>query len=118
MATRRIVLVCIAGLLVLVLAPAALAGPSTAPSATVTASPNPVAAWSQYTLGGCGYVAGKQVNFVINGGMFFAAGVDDNGCIIPFTQGSDAAGTYTIKTYQHLKGRKQTLMATTTLTVY
>ena len=85
---------------------------------TLTASPNPVLAWSQYTVNGCGFAGGTQVNIVINGGVFFATAVDADGCT-SFSWWADAAGTvYDIKAYQQLNGgRHQTLMAQTTLTV-
>ena len=92
-------------------------GSSTSTSATLTASPNPVAAWSQYWLSGCGYVVGKQVTIVINNGTFFGAAVDANGCLAPVSWWASGAGSYRIDGYQKLKGRKQTLMATTMLSV-
>ena len=90
-------------------------GGSTSTPAELTASPNPVPAWSQYTLRGCGFVTGKQVSIVINGGTFFSAAVDGAGCLVPVSWYVDGPGTYRIDGYQRLRGRKQILMATTML---
>ena len=102
----------------LAFAPAALAGQAfSVAGGHRVGIPNPVAAWSQYTITGCGYVTGKAGQFR-HQQEDVLAGVDENGCIIPFTQSSDVPGTYTIKTYQNLKGRQQTLMGWTSLTVF
>jgi hypothetical protein len=84
----------------------------------LTASPNPVAAWSQYSLSGCGYVTDKQVTIVINNGTFFSAGLDGGGCLLPVSWYASGPGSYRIEAYQKLKGRKQTLMASTMLTAF
>ena len=115
--------------LALVLAPAALGmksaengGPNATSSGvpTLTLSPNPVAYNEIFTGTGCGYVVGKQVNVVVTSPTsqtFFPVGVDGSGCIM-FRSGTGSAGQYTVQTYQKLKGRKQTLMASASLTVY
>ena len=87
-------------------------GPSST-AAWLSASPNPVAAWSAYTITGCGFVVGKQVTIVINNGTFYAVGVTADGCLSPSTWWADGPGSYRIDAYQRLKGRKQILMATT-----
>jgi hypothetical protein len=118
--TRRIALAALLAL-VLVLAPTALAGKAPGPTstgATLTASPNPVPAWSQYSLSGCGYVAGKQVTIVINNGTFFSAGLDSAGCLLPVSWWTSGPGSYRIDAYQTLRSRKQSLMASTMLTAY
>lgn len=114
--TRRITLAALLGALLLVLVPAAVAGKpggSTSTAATLKASPNPVPAWSQYSLSGCGYVTGKQVSFVVNTTEFFATAVDSNGCLVPVKWWVSGPGSYRIDAFQRLRGRKQTLMATT-----
>ncbi|HXF97486.1 MAG TPA: hypothetical protein VNJ46_02615 [Gaiellaceae bacterium] len=117
-----IVAVSALALVALVLVPASIAGrggngTSSATEATLSISPNPVAAWgAQYWGSGCGYVVGTQVNVLVNKGTFFPAAVDANGCI-SFTWYTGAPGTYLVETYQRLKGRKQTLMASTTFDV-
>ena len=119
MLRRRIPLM----LIVAALAALTVAAPSSARNASGSTLPatleasSPVRAWSQYSVKGCGFVTGAQVNMVINGGLFFATAVDAGGCT-SFTWWADAAGTvYDVKAYQQLKGRRQTLMAQTTLTV-
>ena len=108
--------------LALALAPAAIAGkPRTASTAaTLTLSLSTVASGEVFTASGCGYVVGKQVNVVVTSPTsqtFFPVGVDGGGCIM-FRTGTGAAGQYTVKTYQRLNRRKQTLMASAALTVY
>lgn len=110
--------------LVLILAPAGLAakgkGPAPSTSATLVLSPTSVASGEVFMGSGCGYVIGKQVNVVVTSPtsqLFFGVGVDSGGCIM-FRTGTGAAGQYTVQTYQKLKGRKQTLMASAPLTVY
>ena len=88
-------------------------GGGSSSGATVTASPNPVAAWSAYTISGCGYIVGKQVTIVINNGTFFAVAVAANGCMTPTTWWASGPGSYRINAYQRPRGRKQILMATT-----
>ena len=114
----------------LILAPAALAvktgengGGGPAPSAggpSLTVSPTSVASGDVFTGSGCGYVVGKQVNVVVTSPTsqtFFPVGVDAATCVM-FRTGTGETGQYTVQTYQKLKGRKQTLMATASLTVY
>lgn len=112
----------VALVLALVLVPAAIAGkPRTgSTAATLTLSPSTVASGEVFTASGCGYVVGKQVNVVVTSPTsqtFFPVGVDGGGCIM-FRTGTGAAGQYTVKTYQRLNRRKQTLMASAALTVY
>jgi hypothetical protein len=92
-------------------------GTSTSTAANLTASPNPAQAWSEYWLRGCGYVVGKQVTIVINNGTFFGAAVDANGCLSPVSWWAGGPGSYRVDAYQKLKSRRQTLMATTMLSV-
>lgn len=113
----------------LILAPAALAvktgenggGPASSTGGpTLTLSPTSVASGDVFTGSGCGYVVGKQANVVVtspSSQTFFPVGVDAGGCIM-FQTGTGAPGQYTVQTYQRLKGRKQTLMASAPLTVY
>jgi hypothetical protein len=114
--------------LALALAPAALAmkigdggGPAATTSrASLTLTPTSVASGDLFTGSGCGYVVGKQANVVVTSPTsqtFFPVGVDGGGCIM-FRTGTGAPGQYTVQTYQRLKGRKQTLMASASLTVY
>ena len=91
-------------------------GGSSSTAAKLSASPNPVAAWSQYWLSGCGYVAGKQVTIVINNSTFFSAALDGNGCLLPVSWWASGPGSYRIAAYQTLRSRKRTLMASTMLT--
>jgi len=86
-------------------------------AAKLTASPNPVQAWAQFSLGGCGYVVGKQVTIVIDGGTFFGAAVDGKGCLVPVSWWAGESGSQRIEAYQPLKGQRLTLMASTTLSV-
>lgn len=114
--------------LALIVAPAALAmktgenggrADSDAVSSRLSVSPTSVAAGGLFTGSGCGYVAGKQVNVVVtspSSQMFFPVGVD-GGCIT-FQAGTGEPGQYTVQTFQKLKGRKQTLMGSASLTVY
>ena len=114
--------------LALVAAPAALAmktgenggrADPAADSSRLTLSPASVASGDTFTGSGCGYVDGKQVNVVVtspSSQTFFPAGVT-GGCIM-FRAGTGAPGTYTVQTFQKLKGRKQTLMGSASLTVY
>ena len=96
------------------------AGGSTTTRATLSASPNPVAAWSVYQLSGCGYAADRQINLVINepgSTGFYPVAPDANGCFSIAAQ-SNGAGGYKIDAYQNLSGKnKQSLMATTSLSV-
>ncbi len=87
-------------------------------TATLTVSPNPASAWTWFQAEGCGYVTGKVVNILVKNGAtaFFGVGVDANGCI-SFTHSTGAPGTYTVEAHQNLKGKKQTLMASTTFAV-
>ena len=94
---------------------AAARGGGGSTGATLVASPNPVAAWSQFTLSGCGYVAGKQVTVVINNSEFFATAVGTNGCLVPTRWWVSGPGSYRIDAYQRPKGRTQILLATTLL---
>jgi hypothetical protein len=99
---------------------AARGGHPTSTSATLTLSPNPVAAWSSFRGTGCGYTVGKQVNVNVDSPYWkagFPVGASDSGCIA-FTFWVDGAGSYVVKTSQALSGRKQTQMARITLTVY
>ena len=118
----------VALLLALVLTPAAVAaktgenggrGPSDATSSRLSVSPTSVPSGGVFTGSGCGYVDGKQVNVVItspSSQTFFPVGVD-GGCIM-FRAGTGEPGQYTVQTFQKLKGRKQTLMGSASLTVY
>jgi len=119
--TRRIALAAFLAL-VLVFVPAAVAGKpgggSSSTGATLKASPNPIPAWSEYSLSGCGYVTGKQVTIVINNGTFFSAGLDSSGCLLPVSWWTSGPGSYRINAYQTLRSRKQSLMASTMLTAY
>ena len=115
--------------LALVFAPAALAvktGENGGPHATsssspsLTLSPTSVASGDVFSGSGCGYVVGKQANVVVtspSSQTFFPVAVDGSGCIM-FRSGTGEPGQYTVQTYQKLKGRKQTLMASASLTVY
>ena len=118
MLRRRIPLMLIvAALATLVVTGPSAARPSSPTAAALSASPNPVQAGSQYTVRGCGFVTGKQVNIVIDGGMFFSVAVDAGGCI-SYSWWAGSAGTVDdIKAYQNLRGQRQTLMAQTTVTV-
>ena len=113
----------VALVLALVIAPAALAargGSGAGTAATLTLSPSSVASGDVFEGSGCGYVVGKQVNVVVTSPTsqtFFPVGVDGGGCIM-FRTGTGAAGQYTVQTHQNLKGRRQTLMASASLTVY
>ena len=110
------------------LTPAALAakggngGPdsSGAASSRLSVSPTSVPSGAVFTGSGCGYVVGKQANVVVSSPSsqtFFPVGVDAGGCIM-FQTGTGGPGQYTVQTYQKLKGRKQTLMGSASLTVY
>ncbi|MGH2932047.1 MAG: hypothetical protein ACRDKK_04215 [Gaiellaceae bacterium] len=119
----------VALLLALVLTPAAVAAKtgenggrdvSDATSSRLTVSPTSVASGDVFTGSGCGYVVGKQVNVVVtspSSQTFFPVGVDGGGCIM-FRTGTGELGQYTVQTFQRLKGRKQTLMGSASLTVY
>src|SRR5262245_61343737 len=106
--------------------PAAIAGKGggasgggTTSSAWVSASPNPVSAWTQYTITGCGFSTATQVNLVIDEPgtrAFFAARLDSSGCIYLLMTAANS-GSYHIQAYQGLSGHKQTLVASTYLTV-
>ncbi len=87
--------------------------------ATLTVSPDPAPANWYFHAEGCGYVTGKMVNILVkdNGSTaFFGVGVDGNGCI-SFDSFTGSPGSYTLEAYQNLKGKKQTLMASTTFAV-
>jgi hypothetical protein len=114
--------------LALVLAPVALAmkigagggRAATTSVASLALSPTSVASGDLFAGSGCGYVVGKQVNVVVtslSSQTLFPVGVDGGGCIM-FRTRTGAPGQYTMQTYQRLKGRKQTLMASASLTVY
>jgi hypothetical protein len=93
-------------------------GHANATSATLTLSPNPVAAWSSFRGSGCGYTVGKQVNISVSGPDWKAGvpvGVDASGCM-SFTFWVDGPGSYTVKAMQNLSGRKQTTLASAILT--
>jgi hypothetical protein len=93
---------------------------STGSAATLSASPNPVASGgATYHMSGCGYDSTKQVNLTIaepTTTAFFGTPTDSKGCIYA-TFWTDGPGTYNITASQTGKGHKQTLMASTTLTV-
>jgi hypothetical protein len=92
-------------------------GHTTATSATLTLSPNPVAAWSSFRGSGCGYTVGKQVNISVSGPAWKAGlpvPVNGDGCM-SFTFWVDGPGAYTVKAMQNLSGRKQTTLATEVL---
>jgi hypothetical protein len=123
--TVRIALLAALAAFVLAVVPVATAGkgqpggPGGGGTATLSASPNPAPAWGAYHLAGCGYVAGKNVNLVIDqpsASAFYAVAPSSSGCIYS-TFWAEGAGAYSIKAYQSLKGTKQTLMASTTLSV-
>jgi hypothetical protein len=87
-------------------------------SASLTLSPSPVASWSPFWGSGCGYARGQQVNIVVQSPYWnagFPTGVDANGCI-SFQFWVDGPGTYVVKAMQGT--RRQTLLATASLTVY
>lgn len=83
---------------------------------TLSASPNPVQTGAQYSVSGCGYAPGEQVNVLINQWTFLATGAGADGCV-SFTWWAGSPGTYTIEAYQSLTGGKQTLLGSTTLNV-
>lgn len=119
----------VALLLALVLTPAAVAAKSgenggrddsDAVSSRLTLSPTSVASGDVFTGSGCGYVVGKPVNVVVtspSSQTFFPVGVNDSGCVM-FRAGTGEPGQYSVQTFQKLKGRKQTLMGSASLTVY
>lgn len=96
-------------------------GGNKAPTATLVANPNPAqAGGAQFEASGCGYMADRQVNVVITRPMaidFFPVMPDSDGCIA-FTWWTSEAGTYEIDANQQVRGKKQTTVGTTTLTVY
>jgi hypothetical protein len=97
---------------------AARGGASAGSTATLTVSPNPVAAWSSFEGSGCGYRTGKQVNINVSGPSWnagFPVGVDASGCI-SFQFWVDGPGTYSVTAMQNLSGHKQTVLARATLT--
>jgi hypothetical protein len=80
---------------------------------------SPAPAYSYFHGQGCGYVLGTLVNMVLQSGTsdaFFPVGVDGAGCI-SFDYYSGGPGSYVLNAYQGLKGRQQTLMASTTFTI-
>ena len=111
--------------LVLLLAPAALAGKGgnsgagSTGSATLTLSPNPVPSWSAFWGSGCGYSTAAPVNIVVNSPYWnagFPVGADANGCIA-FQFWVDGPGVYAVKAMQSLKGNRQTVLGSASLTV-
>jgi hypothetical protein len=108
--------------LVLSLVPVALAGGGGGnnPMSTLALASDSVAAWTSFHASGCGYTVGKQANIGVDSPYWlagFAVPVDESGCV-NFMFWVDGPGAYTIRTYQNLKGNKQTLVASTSLTVY
>lgn len=88
-------------------------------TATLAVSPNPVPAYGFFHAQGCGYVVGKVVNVYLLDGKttrFGAVAVDANGCI-SFDWDTGAPATYKLEASQNLKGKTQTLMASTTFEV-
>jgi hypothetical protein len=99
-------------------------GRATSGSATVSASPNPVAPGGEYHIIGCGYTA-SPVNIVIyepptatfSGSEIFFGTAAINGCINAASWADDTPGsTYTIRTSQTW-AKHQVQMASTTLVV-
>jgi hypothetical protein len=88
-------------------------------SATLTVNPSPAPAYSYTQVSGCGYAAGVEVNLnVVEPGAiaFGSALADSTGCF-SLTWWVNAAGIYTLTTYQNLSAKKSTLMASYTLIV-
>jgi hypothetical protein len=87
-------------------------------SASLVASPNPVAAGGEYHLTGCSYTA-AQVNIVVTepSATYFFGTPTSNGCInAAFWADNTPGATYGISASQ-TAGRRQVLMASTTLAV-
>lgn len=89
-------------------------------SATLTVTPNPVAAYgAEYRVDGSGFKPGVAVNIVISMPTccaFFSVPTDASGNIW-FVHNTGYPGTYKIDANQQLSRNKQTLMGTTTFQV-
>lgn len=99
--------------------PAAAAGPAT--SATLTVTPNPVAAGgATYTVRGSGYKVGTYVAIQLYepGCCRFFSIMPDAYGNIAFSTTTAGPGSYKVEARQRLGGRKTTLMASTSFTVY
>ncbi len=93
-------------------------GPNRAPSATLVVAPDPVSSGDLVSVSGCGYVDGKPVNVVVrtqHSTYFFPVAV--SGSCVSFNWRPYDTGMQYWEAWQHVKGRKQTLMGSTTLEV-
>jgi hypothetical protein len=86
-------------------------------SATLSASPNPVAAGGEYHVTGCGYTA-AQVNITVTepAATYFFGTPTSGGCINAAFWADGSPATYKITASQQ-SGRKTVVMKSTTLTV-
>jgi hypothetical protein len=99
---------------------AAAAKPAATTAATLTVTPNPVAAYGgSYTVRGSGYKVGVFVAIQLYepGCCRFFSIMPDAYGNIAFTTTTAGPGTYKVEARQRLNSRKTTLMATTTFTV-
>ena len=101
-------------------------GSTTSSSATLTATPNPAAAWgTRVEINGCGYDPNysAEVRIVHSAGYTETYGVAvwyTGGCLNPTPFLTREPGTYTIEVYQRQRQwrKPKLLKASTTLTVF